>query len=159
MSRVVESYLNTHTNLDPAELTKLVESEYPFGARVYHPYKAWLEERSLLRLHMAAQVDAKPAPNGDELAAIAVARDLVEMGRSHEAQALLDEQAPNRHNKACPTCKALVDEPCWDFDAPLALGQAIPYAVVPHHTRLDIRDPAPDEADFSPLTLTPASEG
>lgn len=158
MARVVETYLNTHSDLDAKMLTYLVDCAYPFGPRSHTPYKAWLEERTMLREHMAAE-DGPTAPSDEELAVLAVARDLVEEGRPDVAQALVDEQAPNRHNKNCPTCKALSGEPCWDFDAPIALGQAIPYAVVPHHARLDIRDPIPGETDFSPLTLTPASEG
>lgn len=149
LARIVESYINTHASVDDDELMGLVRTAYPFGPRENHPYRAWREECNLLKQHL--RMGPRPAPSAEELAVLMVARDLVEEGRTAQAEALVEEQAPNRHNKVCPTCSANVGEPCWDFDAPSSGTEVIPHAIVPHQARLDIVDPPPNESDFGDL--------
>lgn len=149
MARIIEDYLNTHADVDIVELTTLVDEAYPFGPRSHAPYKAWLEERRLLREHMLEP--ERPGPDAEERAVLEVAADLVEEGRTAAAAALVEEQAPNRHGKHCPTCKALVGEPCWDFDAPSGASEVFQRRIVPHHARLAVPEPERNEADFGPL--------
>jgi len=85
------------------ELVSRIDRAYPFGMRRYTPYKVWLAERRILK---RALFDQLPAPTHEDLAAVEVAIDLAELGRIDEAEALLSEQAPRRHNRKCPACGA-----------------------------------------------------
>lgn len=121
--RAVESYLNTHADIEAAELRRLVDDAYPFGMRKYHPYKMWLSERRAF-LDLLEQ----PQPmSAAEVAAIDVAIDLVELGRVDEAEALLRDQAPNRLNAKCPACNAGRGRRCNDGDG---------VRVIPHAARV-----------------------
>lgn len=103
--------------VDPAAVLKLVDDAYPFGERAMHPYKAWLEERKVLREVLTPS--PKPEePTVDDFAAVEVAIDLYETGRVDEAAALLAEQAPRRLNRKCPACGSRPGEQCNDGEKP-----------------------------------------
>lgn len=131
-----------NTGAAPDALLAAVDAAYPFGERARLPYKAWLAERQLL-------VDEiEPPPSPDEWAAIEVARDLVELGRVEEARALLEEQAPGRHARRCPTCGAARGESCRDLRSVLSTfgPGSVPYnatsyreivpCLIPHAARV-----------------------
>jgi len=98
--------------VDAESIGKAIDEAYPFGSRDHHPYKAWLIERSIIRSVLGLDRRPDPSPGPDEAAACEVAIDLVEEGRMAEAEALLDQQAPNRLNRKCPVCGSPTRKPC-----------------------------------------------
>lgn len=66
-----------------------------------------------------------------------VAGDLVEMGRVDEARALLDEQAPHRLARWCPSCGEMAGQPCRDYVYRWEIGTHYPVLVVPHLSRIN----------------------
>lgn len=136
-------------NLDktPSERLALIDAAYPFGERKYHPYKIWLAERR--RYTYVADVP----PSQDEADACMVARDLVEEGRTAEAETFLDEHAPHRLERKCPACGANAGKACREpFSEPFHQPSEPPTSpyyginrsgtremVVPHVARVEPR--------------------
>lgn len=103
---------------DTVRLLEAVDAAYPFGPRKHHPYKAWLEERRVL---VDCLYDVLPSPA--EWGAIEVAIDMEQEGRPEaDIVALLDEQAPHRHGRACKTCGAAKGKPCREPNVRLELA-------------------------------------
>lgn len=173
--------LDADARRDAARVLAAVDAAYPFGQRSLFPYKMWLDERR--KLVAALSMIAPPGP--DELAAIAVAADALEeiggdgrMGgpervrkARERALALLNDQAPNRHNLSCPACgaagarvdtrKGLVlkdGQPCREI-AEHELADGTLYSVtllIPHAARLRspgewAQMPLPNVTDSGPL--------
>jgi hypothetical protein len=130
---VIVGVLEANPTADAATLIALVDAAYPFGPREHHPYKAWLAERRLLI------VDLEDVPrSAEESNAIEVANDMMEEAgrnvdgslslppdRAVEIAAWLDEHAPHRHARPCPTCGRDKGKPCREpniLTAPLTLG-------------------------------------
>jgi hypothetical protein len=115
---VIVGVLEANPTADAATLIALVDAAYPFGPREHHPYKAWLAERRLLI------VDLEDVPrSAEESNAIEVANDMMEEAgrnvdgslspeRAAEIVAWLDERAPGRHTRPCPTCGRAKGKPC-----------------------------------------------
>jgi hypothetical protein len=114
MVEAVDGYLATHVEVDAKELLAVVDAAYPFGERRYHPYKMWLAERKILRAILFPPAELE-LPTLDHAACL-VATDLIEEGRTDEAIALLEDQAPRRLNRPCRECAAEVGKPCVDVD-------------------------------------------
>ena len=125
--RTIMKVLDEHGPIvgDVMPLLKKIDAAYPFGERSHLPYKMWLEERKVIR---AVLLGAQEPLTEDEIAVCHVAYDLVEERRLDEAKALLEEQAPNRHSRACPACGRAVGKPCRSVD-----GFDL---IIPHETRL-----------------------
>lgn len=119
---------------DRKETMVRVDAAYPFGEREHLPYKMWLVER---RLFIAALADPVVLPGADEAHACSVARDLLEQDPTAigQAQALLDEMAPNRLARKCPACAARPGRPCDDLRIPWDDAVSSPM-LVPHEARL-----------------------
>lgn len=122
------------------EALALVDAAYPFGERAMSPYKAWLVERKMfLRAFEYPKVPDLAPPDVDEVGVCDVARDLIEEGRADEAAALI-AQAPHRHGRECPACKAPAGWPCVDiaadYDALTYPRRGRPEIAVPHASRL-----------------------
>jgi len=130
----IGNVIKAHPELlsDEGALLQAVDAAYPFGSREMLPYKMWLLERKIFREACAA---ATAGPEEHE--AVQVAGDMVEWGRVDDARRLLAGQAPNRHGRACPACKARVGQPCTGFGTGLKL-------LVPHLARVCVyRDHGP----------------
>ncbi len=117
MLMVTEHHVAVHAQGDAAKAdTKKLFADlrrsYPFGERKMWPYKAWLGEIGVLRQAFSVGV----AASTEEQAACEVASDLVELGRADEAMALLNEQAPDRLDRACSSCGAKRGCPCREVD-------------------------------------------
>lgn len=71
--------------------------------------------RHLMDRIRADRGEPMDAPTADDYAACLVALDLVEEGRTREAEQLLIQQAPRRHNLWCPVCGAMAGRPCTEM--------------------------------------------
>jgi hypothetical protein len=118
------------------EVLKVVDAAYPFGARTNFPYKAWLQERSLLIEALMA-----PEPTEEEFQVLLVADDLVEEERFDEALKLVEEQAPNRHARKCVVCGRPRGQPCREPDLSsygslFGMQTKFKDRIVPHRARI-----------------------
>lgn len=93
--------------------------------------KRWRQEHLKLVGTLQGQRQLWPAIEQDEADVCAVARDLEEEGRTREAQALVDEQAPNRLNRKCPACGAKPGDVCIGIVAGVSNG-----LIAPHDARV-----------------------
>ncbi len=114
--------------------------------------KAWRAERLSF---VACVLGAEPSdePTADDYAACVVAADLVEECRDREAEQLLIQQAPRRHNRPCPACGVIAGRPCREPGAAEArfsewpndgLGgyraqRDVGERIVPHLSRVEVR--------------------
>jgi hypothetical protein len=128
MRDAIRDLLKSRAPLDEASILAVVDAAYPFGERARHPYKAWLQERVLLREYLAGGPRSKiEGPTAEDAAACEVAVDLVELGRVDEAKALLAQQAPRRLNRVCQACGAEVGKPCREQREEIVVDNGLHY--------------------------------
>lgn len=151
----IEAYENVRPEdyvIDHQEIRNVISDANPFkhmGPRM--PYKMWLVER---RLFLNVLESFYAPPTADERGAVEVAGDLVELGRTEEALALLEQDAPNRLCRKCPACGVLAGRPCREaYEIPPSGANAFRDLPVPHLSRVDValhrqRSSGPMFADF-----------
>jgi hypothetical protein len=141
MHEAVTMYLKANSGpLDITHSPKIlsaVDRAYPFGQRKYTPYKCWLSERKRLRFVLLLLHESQlEQPNEDDFAACEVAIDLVEEDNEGAARKLLDEQAPRRLNRSCPSCGAAVGAGCYAAPDDKWTDAQGAIRIVPHLSRV-----------------------
>ncbi len=91
-------------------LTKI--NDAAIAERINIGGKRWRQELRKIRDIISSSQELWPTPAKSEADACSIARDAEEEGRTEIALAILEAEAPNRHNRKCPACGAPVGSPC-----------------------------------------------